>query len=176
MKSLTSIFLVQLACLPLFLPISQCSSVVLPMDAKLIDQTCRKTPDYNLCVQSIKLDPRSSGADVVGLAIIIIDAVGHKATITMNKINELLKQTPGNQALVDCSNEYAQIIDDFVPTSKFTVNSGTYSVAKAFMKITPKNALSCEQSFKGRSPLTNLNNDLIKVANVAEAVAVQLPN
>ncbi|KAM5558752.1 cell wall / vacuolar inhibitor of fructosidase 1-like [Rosa sericea] len=171
--SLISIFLVQLVCSLLLLPIGQCSSVFFPMDAKLIDQTCRKTPDYNLCTSVLKSSPDK---DLRGLAIVAIDAVGSKATTTMNRINELLKQSPKDTALNHCHDMYNVILNSYVQGARDTLKRGASShIATSSMSLTPDTAMSCEEAFKGRSPLTNLNKDVENIAAVAGAVAGQLP-
>nr|XP_009771117.1 PREDICTED: cell wall / vacuolar inhibitor of fructosidase 1-like [Nicotiana sylvestris] len=40
----------------------------------LIDDVCQKTIDYNLCVKSLRADPRSASADKKSLARIIINS------------------------------------------------------------------------------------------------------
>ncbi|KAI5349174.1 hypothetical protein L3X38_002061 [Prunus dulcis] len=70
------------------------------MDAGLIDKTCKQTPNYDVCVSTINSDPRSTGADVKGLGLIMVDAVKDKATGALNKADKLLKQCPGDQALL----------------------------------------------------------------------------
>ncbi|CAL9009273.1 unnamed protein product, partial [Prunus brigantina] len=56
-----------IACLTLFV----LSQSRVSVNADLVE--CRKTTNYGLCVSSLKSDPRSSTADVKGLARIALD-------------------------------------------------------------------------------------------------------
>ncbi|KAJ6420928.1 hypothetical protein OIU84_028333 [Salix udensis] len=48
--------------------------IIVQSDANdLIAQTCKNTPYYNLCVSSLRSVPRSSRADVQGLALVMVD-------------------------------------------------------------------------------------------------------
>ena len=60
--------------------------------ADLVDNTCKQTPNSDLCVST--LHPRSSTADVAGLAIIMVDTIKTKATATLAQINTLLGSNP----------------------------------------------------------------------------------
>lgn len=41
----------------------------------IVDKTCKQTPDYTLCLSLLRSDPRSSSADTVGLALILVDKI-----------------------------------------------------------------------------------------------------
>ncbi|KAK8661849.1 hypothetical protein V6N13_091440 [Hibiscus sabdariffa] len=51
----------------------------------LIETTCTKTSFPDLCVSTLKSDPRSSTADLSGLARIVADSVNAKASATLNQ-------------------------------------------------------------------------------------------
>ncbi|RVW71581.1 Cell wall / vacuolar inhibitor of fructosidase 1 [Vitis vinifera] len=77
--------------------------------ADLVDQTCKQTPNYDLCVKTLRADPRSSTADVTGLALVTVDAIKAKATATLDRINGLLGTTPDPKtkaALSHCGELY----------------------------------------------------------------------
>ncbi|XP_050372579.1 cell wall / vacuolar inhibitor of fructosidase 1-like [Argentina anserina] len=148
-------------------------SVFLPIghgDANLIEQTCRQTPDRNLCVSSLKADPRSATADVTGLALIMVDVVKNKATLCANRINDLLKQKPGDQALSSCKSDYNAVLIADVPVAVEALTKGDPKFAEQSMDDTAIEAKSCEDGFKGRSPMTDLNNASQKFAAVAAAI------
>lgn len=44
-------------------------------EANMIEQTCKETPDFNLCVSLLDSDPRGSSADTSGLALILVDKI-----------------------------------------------------------------------------------------------------
>ncbi|KAG8480832.1 hypothetical protein CXB51_025304 [Gossypium anomalum] len=72
--------------------------------------TCKKTPFYDLCVLTLKSDPRSSTADVPGLARIVADSsaidAGNEAQACENSFAEKPSNSPvfsGNKAVHDLS-------------------------------------------------------------------------
>ena len=159
------IFLIQLV----FHPICHCK-VFFPMDANLIDQTCRKTPNYNLCVSSLKSDPRSKSADVRGLALVMVNVLKTKATTTLKRINELLKKTPRDDSLKDCHHMYLTILQADVVVANEAITLGDPKFAEESMNDAGGDAEDCEDDFKGGSPLTQLNKDVTNVADVAAAI------
>ncbi|TQD73173.1 hypothetical protein C1H46_041302 [Malus baccata] len=151
--------LIQLICLVLvFLPLSHCRrAVIFPMDANLIDQTCKKTPNYNLCVSSLKSDPRSVKADVASLGFITVDIAKDKATDTANRINELLKQSPSDQRLKTCATFYHTILVADVPEASQGFKLGNPKFAGQGMNDAADAAEACEKEFSSKSPLTDKN-------------------
>ncbi|KAL6190816.1 hypothetical protein ACLB2K_037210 [Fragaria x ananassa] len=103
--SLLTICIIQIV----FLPITHCR-------ADLIDQTCKQTPNYNLCVSSLKSNPRSSATDtdVKGLAIITVEVLKSKANDTLNKIwAQLLRHE--DPAVRNCYDHYGYMVGAFIP-------------------------------------------------------------
>lgn len=49
--------------------------LVMVSEASMIEQTCKETPDFNLCVSLLDSDPRGSSADTSGLALILVDKI-----------------------------------------------------------------------------------------------------
>ncbi|KAL6190819.1 hypothetical protein ACLB2K_037213 [Fragaria x ananassa] len=139
-------------------------------DANLIEQTCRQTPYHDLCVSSLKAHPRSASADVTGLALIMVDVVKAKATECANKINHLLKQRPGDQALRSCKSNYNGVLVADVPVAIEALTKGVPKFAEQGMDDTVIEAKSCEDDFSGRSPMTDLNNASQKLGAVAAAI------
>nr|XP_004298183.2 PREDICTED: cell wall / vacuolar inhibitor of fructosidase 1-like [Fragaria vesca subsp. vesca] len=172
---MTLIFLTKLimilVCQIVFLPMGQCSIDFWPMDAKLIDETCQKTPNPNLCVSSLKSDPRSSGADVKGLGIIMVDVVKAKAIIGQNKVSGLLKQSPGDLRLKVGSGDYDAISNHQVPNASLAFSRDIPHIAEEDMSEAADEARACELSFSGRSPLTDVNNAVADVAAITAAIA-----
>nr|XP_004296224.2 PREDICTED: cell wall / vacuolar inhibitor of fructosidase 1-like [Fragaria vesca subsp. vesca] len=100
---LLTIFIIQIV----LLPISHCR-------ADLIDQTCKQTPNYNLCVSSLKPNPRSSAANVKGLATIMVEVLTSKANDTLNEIwAQLLRQE--DPAVRNCYDHYGYMVAAFIP-------------------------------------------------------------
>ncbi|KAK2982819.1 hypothetical protein RJ640_021309 [Escallonia rubra] len=59
-------------CYPLLL-VTRSLAKLSVKNASLIEQVCQKTMYHDLCVSSLRSNPRSSGADVKGLARIILE-------------------------------------------------------------------------------------------------------
>ncbi|KAM1086488.1 hypothetical protein ACFX2B_011988 [Malus domestica] len=165
--------LIQLICLVLvFLPLSHCRrAVIFPMDANLIDQTCKKTPNYNLCVSSLKSDPRSVKADVAGLGFITVDIAKDKATDTANRINELLKQSPSDQRLKTCATFYHTILVADVPEASQGFKLGNPKFAEQGMNDAADATEACEKEFSSKSPLTDKNKVVHDLSSIAAAIA-----
>ncbi|KAK4724367.1 hypothetical protein R3W88_027146 [Solanum pinnatisectum] len=67
----------------------------------LIDNICKKTSDYKLCVDSLIADPKSSSADKKGLAHIMLQLSLAKAGDIYNQTLVLLKK-PMEPILKQC--------------------------------------------------------------------------
>ncbi|KAM1066321.1 hypothetical protein ACFX2H_021493 [Malus domestica] len=168
-----STWLIQLACLVLiFLPLSHCSrAVIFPMDANLIDQTCKKTPNYNLWVSSLKSNLRSTKADMAGLGFITVDMAKAKATDTANRINELLKQSPNDQTLKSCATFYHTILVADIPEASQGFKLGNPKFAEQGMNDAAGAAEACEKEFSGKSPLTDKNKVFHDLSSITATIA-----
>ncbi|XP_061993880.1 cell wall / vacuolar inhibitor of fructosidase 1-like [Rosa rugosa] len=152
-------------------------TAVLPTEANIVGKTCSRTPNPSVCLSSLKSDPRSAQADIYGLAVIMIDVVKAKSTATLNKINQLLKKSPGDKSLKDCAESYKAIVEYF-PTVYQAIKLGRAMFALEGMNNAVIGANTCEQNFPGsRSdhPLTKFNKDVADVASVAAAIIDEFP-
>ncbi|XVF62418.1 hypothetical protein PTKIN_Ptkin09bG0006100 [Pterospermum kingtungense] len=144
-------------------------------DKKLVEKTCRNTFYFDLCVSTLKSDPRSSSADVAGLAHIAADSVEAKATATLNQITGLLKTAndPNLQkALQSCVDSYTTIktaievaITEIVRDNpKFVVNMANDAAAEAEI---------CEVSFADppKSPISGSNEAVHDLSSVLASIA-----
>ncbi|CAN1806392.1 Cell wall / vacuolar inhibitor of fructosidase 1 [Linum perenne] len=137
----------------------------------LIKQTCKQTPDYNLCVSSLTADPRALKADDVDtLALIMIDVVKDKATAASKEKKRLLKsKTALKEPLKDCDDMYKVIIEDDVSVAIKALSLGDPKFGQEAMNDASNESDSCERGFKW-SPLTDFNKVVRKVADVASAI------
>ncbi|KAG6618195.1 hypothetical protein I3842_Q121400 [Carya illinoinensis] len=171
MKLLLLIFLVQSVLQTIYLPASQ--GAVQPMDVRLIEQTCKQTPLYDVCVSILKSDSRSSKADVTGLALIMVDVLKAKATGTTNYIKTLLR---GNlkgdvrRGLSSCADLYNTVLEADIPVAIEALQKGDPSFAEQAANDAGIEARSCESSFSGHSPLTESNKSVQDVSSVAAAI------
>lgn len=150
------------------------SRVVLSGNLGLIQKTCKQSPNYNLCVSSLQSDPRSSKANVQGLALIMVDAVKAKAKETLNHIHGLLKQSPkpgDQQHLSSCGDNYNAILEGDIPEAIEALRTGNYKFAEQGTNDAANEADSCEKKFySGTSPLTDFNKLVHDVAAITAAI------
>ncbi|KAK9934516.1 hypothetical protein M0R45_021657 [Rubus argutus] len=157
------------------IPRSHCR-VFLPMDLKLIEQTCSKTPHRDLCVSGLTSVPASADADVKGLALIMVDNVLRAvANDTRNQINEKLKHSPEDKALSSCEENYRAIVELDIIEAYTSITERDPKLAKQGMDATIYDANACESGFAGKSPLTYVNTLVIDIAAVANAILHLLP-
>ncbi|CAN1195120.1 Cell wall / vacuolar inhibitor of fructosidase 1 [Linum perenne] len=144
----------------------------------LIRQTCKKTPDYMLCVISLITDLRGRKAeDVRTLALVMINVVNGKATAASNEIKRLLiKSEPElKEPLMNCEEAYRVIIEDDVSVAIEAVNLLDPKFGEEAMNDAADESDACERGFDGgkRSPLYGVNKSVRNVADVASAIIRQ---
>ncbi|KDP27949.1 hypothetical protein JCGZ_19029 [Jatropha curcas] len=122
---------------------------IVQSDANLIEQTCKRTPNYNLCVTSLKSDSRSSTADTRGLALIMVDVLKNRATETLQVINQLLQN---------------------IPVAIEALEKGDPKFAETAAMDAAYEASYCEDNFNGSSPLTKHNTLVHDTGAVAAAI------
>ncbi|KAL1372367.1 hypothetical protein HN51_002529 [Arachis hypogaea] len=142
-------------------------------DEKLIESTCRQTPNFNLCVQSLKSFPGSATADVRGLGLIMVKVMQSKANDAINKIRELQRSAP-SPALTSCASKYNAIVVGDIPEANEAFSKGMPKFAENGANDAANEATFCENGFNGRSPLTQQNNAMRDVAAITAAIARQL--
>ncbi|KAK7247097.1 hypothetical protein RIF29_41974 [Crotalaria pallida] len=136
-------------------------------DEKLIENTCKKTPNYNVCIQSLKSNPRSFGADVGGLALIMVDVMKAKANEAVSKIRQL-QRSGSKPGLTSCVESYDAILDDDIPEAIFGIQAGMPKFAEQAANDAVIEANSCQDDFPG--PLTIQNKAMSDVASVTSAI------
>ncbi|KAG4909043.1 hypothetical protein JHK87_055159 [Glycine soja] len=138
--------------------------VLQPNDLKLIEETCKRTPKPNLCLQLLKGDPRAPSADIAGLALILVDVIKAKANEAEKTIKQLLKQGGNKKALSECAVDYKGILILDIPQATRAVR-GDPKFADDAVSDCAVEADICENRFNGKSPLTHVNNGMRDVAN-----------
>ncbi|KAJ9154629.1 hypothetical protein P3X46_027948 [Hevea brasiliensis] len=171
--TLTSIFLGHVPLLTMFLLITQFS--VAQSDANMISQTCKQTPYYNLCVSCLSSDPRSFKADVRGLALIMVNIVKAKATMSLHFINQLIQRRPGlKKPLSYCADNYDAILTADIPEAVEALQKGDPKFAQDGANDAANEADLCEANFHGKSPLTKFNKVVHDTSATASAIVQQL--
>ncbi|CAI0626494.1 unnamed protein product [Linum tenue] len=144
---------------------------------RLIKETCKKTPDFDLCVSSLSAAPRAARATTVReLALAMIHVVEARATTTSLYIKRLAKTASfrGEEeaALKACEFYYGIIIDYDVPGAVTEVRYANPKFGVDSMVDSAREAELCEEEFRGgnKSPLTGRNMAVRRLANVAVAI------
>ncbi|XP_021662766.2 cell wall / vacuolar inhibitor of fructosidase 1 [Hevea brasiliensis] len=144
--------------------------------SNLIDQTCKQTPYYELCVWSLISNPQSFSTDVKGLAKIMVFTIDAKATHTVKHINNLLQRSSSlsekeRQELKACADRYSVIIKGDVPQSIDALRTGDYKFAQEGTYDAATEAMSCEEEFScHHSKLSDMNMVLHDVSVVAASI------
>ncbi|KAK7388029.1 hypothetical protein VNO78_22830 [Psophocarpus tetragonolobus] len=151
---------------------SECRSL-LGNDEKLIEKTCRKTPNYNLCLQYLKASPGSSSVTVTGLAQIMVGVMKAKANDALKTIYELQRVRAGpkqKRALASCADKYKAVLIADVPQATEALQKGDPKFAEDGANDAANEATFCETDFSGNSPLTKQNNAMHDVAAITAAI------
>ncbi|CAH9120457.1 unnamed protein product [Cuscuta epithymum] len=139
----------------------------------LIGATCKNTPNYTLCFDTLSSDPKASKGDLTTLALIMVDAVKSKANQTAAVISGL---RPGGSkpaaALKECAFQYKVILTVSVPEAVEALTKGDPKFAEDGVVGSASCAAACETAFTtaGKSPLTDLNKAVQDLSDVARAI------
>ncbi|XVF80704.1 hypothetical protein PTKIN_Ptkin15bG0096400 [Pterospermum kingtungense] len=154
-----------------------------PTTAVLIDETCKKTKDTNLCLSTLRLDTRSSTVDAKGLAGIVLDITLKKAKDNLAQIDGLLSRTT-DPALKDilsiCLQEYGDATVVILPRAIQKLESKSYAGAMGNAEDSARCAETCEESFsngpraeQNRPPtFTDQNNAVLHLSRLAQDIIV----
>ncbi|XP_021906760.1 pectinesterase inhibitor-like [Carica papaya] len=149
----------------------------------LITQVCKKTNFYQLCMKSLQSDPRSSTADVNGLAGISLDLVTKKSNETFTYALELFKNVRDPllyQYYGTCVEEYGAAVTRHLPAAIEALNkSHEYAVAGDEAKAVANNANVCEEQFTltpmpRKSPFSSRSEVVHDLSLVAASIISQL--
>nr|AFK44620.1 unknown [Lotus japonicus] len=170
LKSLSLICNIFIVVATISMSIGHCR-VLQPSDAQLVAKTCKNTPYPSACPQFLQADPRSSSADVTGLALIMVDVIQAKTNGVLNKISQLLKGGGDKPALNSCQGRYNAILKADIPQATQALKTGNPKFAEDGVADASVEANTCESGFSsGKSPLTSENNGMHIATEVARAI------
>ncbi|KAK7291722.1 hypothetical protein RIF29_07095 [Crotalaria pallida] len=177
LNSLILIFCLQAVLVMISIPSSHCRTFK-PRNENLIESTCKKTPNYNVCIQSLKSNPGSSSADVRGLALIMVNVMKAKANDALNKTHELQRVATGHkqkEALSSCASKYNAILVADIPSATEALLKGDPKFAEDGANDAANEATYCENDCRGINlSLTKWNNAMHDVAAVTAAIVRNL--
>jgi pectinesterase inhibitor-like protein len=149
------------------------ASTLLPLcSCDLIDSACKGTPNYQLCVSTLRSNPKSHSADITGLSLIMVDAVKDKATSALQIISKLEKLHPQKKnAFRDCRFRYSVVQKYNVGEAVEALTKGDQKFAVDGMSDAAIEAQICEENFKpSPSPMTKMNKAVQDLSLVAAAI------
>ncbi|KAL3508194.1 hypothetical protein ACH5RR_033576 [Cinchona calisaya] len=149
--------------LAIFLPLSSCD---------VINYTCRKTPNFQLCTSILRSNPKSGGTDVTGLGLIMVGSLESKANSALQTIKLLLKTEPHLKIpLTQCIKKYSFILKYDVTEAFEALRLGDPKFGEDSMNDSAMVVQECEDGFKHcTSPISNVNKDAHDISAVAAAI------
>ncbi|XP_004508255.1 cell wall / vacuolar inhibitor of fructosidase 1-like [Cicer arietinum] len=152
--------------------------VVTECNANLVEETCKKTQNYNLCIKCLNSDPRSSTSDLNGLALIMVNTIKLKAQTTLIKIRQVIETIgdkltpPQKQTLNSCTTNYNTILNVDVHDAYIALQQGNPRAAKDGVNDAATKGSTCENDFSRKFPDgIGILGDTIKIMNDVATVA-----
>ncbi|WRX20792.1 Pectinesterase inhibitor domain - like 10 [Theobroma cacao] len=165
--SLHLLLLLLLLLLTVSLPSIQCGD--------LVDQICKQTPFYDLCISTLRSNSKGTESDVKGLASVVADILLANATDTLNYIRAQINQASDpemERALAYCAELYIPVVKYNLPQAIEALSKGQFEFASDGLSDAAKEADACEKKFSGSmtSPLSDRNKLLHSLSDVAVAI------
>ncbi|XP_028760120.1 cell wall / vacuolar inhibitor of fructosidase 1-like [Neltuma alba] len=161
----------------LFTPTHQSSDLNTSSNGDFIDQICRKTPFYDLCIATLHSNPLTRKPDLKGAALVMVNNLLANTSDTLNYIEGLIKQTSDQQleqALAFCAESYIPIVKYTLPQAADAVSQGRFGFASYCISDAAKEINNCDKRFSGsaqnKSLLGDRNGVLQKLVGVASAI------
>nr|AGS32044.1 invertase inhibitor [Solanum torvum] len=148
-----------------------------------IDETCRATPNYSLCLTTLQSDPRTyevkEGDDITTLGLVMVDAVKLKSIEIIKMLKDLEKSHPEWRGpLSQCYVAYNAVLRADVTVAVEALKKGVPKFADHSMDDVVVEAQTCESSFsyyyKLDFPIFNLSRDIIELSKVAKSIIKML--
>ncbi|XP_058096236.1 putative invertase inhibitor [Magnolia sinica] len=148
------------------------------MSSSLVHKTRESTIDYKFCIHTLDSDPRTTTADLVGLANISLDLTFHNATDTHVYISRLLENA--NEPTIKkwlniCHEKYGYALAG-ISDSFNDLAYKDYENLNLSAQLVGAQALQCEKSFGAKeeshkSPLSLRNDDLNRLSDIVATIA-----
>ncbi|XP_073022638.1 putative invertase inhibitor [Primulina eburnea] len=149
---------------------------IIDKNVALIQQACKKTHNYNLCVSSLKSDPRGLKADLKDLVVIMMDI----ALVKSIKISELiikLNKTVSDPYVRSSFHVCSSLYDDSKVSLQEAIDafeSNSYKESYEQLGSAASGPGECEDTFAeppaSKSPLTAVGADLCSLITIAEDI------
>ncbi|XP_004517182.1 cell wall / vacuolar inhibitor of fructosidase 1-like [Cicer arietinum] len=165
----------------LFLNILHVSCSLVPQNNDLVDQVCRKTPNYNLCISTLQSNPQAHNTDTKGIALIMVNDIVLNVNDTLKFTEGLIKKSTdvGLQKKLDfCAETYIPLVKYVLPQAGDAVNQSRFKYASYSISYAGKEIGSCNNKFSASttSPLSDRNGTIQKLFDIASAILKLLLN
>ncbi|XP_004508124.1 cell wall / vacuolar inhibitor of fructosidase 1-like [Cicer arietinum] len=165
----------------LFLNILHVSCSLVPQNNDLVDQVCKKTPYYDLCISTLQSNPQAKNTDTKGIAFIMVNDIVSNVSGTVNFIEGLMKNTKDKvleQNLQYCDERYIPLVKTILPHAADAVNKNRFQFANYTMIFALSEIDDCNKKFTNSTslPLSDRNSIIQKMLDVASAILTLLLN
>ncbi|XP_049387847.1 cell wall / vacuolar inhibitor of fructosidase 2-like [Solanum stenotomum] len=148
----------------------------------LIEDVCRTSSDFKVCINALRADPKSSSADKKGLVRILLQQCLTKAKNIYNEVANLLEQAKEHvliQCLQICKENYDSAID-VATTAIKDFDANDFFGAKITVSAVVSCADTCEESFTEppirTSPTKSKSEDLMNFVGLTLSLVKQFSN
>ncbi|XP_038880337.1 putative invertase inhibitor [Benincasa hispida] len=139
----------------------------------LITKTCSSTPYNDMCKSILLSSPNSNGADLYGLAQIVIQIAAENVSNIYESINQLQNGTSVDSflddCLTDCLESYQDAIDQ-IEDSVTALEFKAYNDVKTWVSAAMSDAATCDMGFKEKpgyqSPIAQMTAVFDQICNI----------
>ncbi|XP_022135660.1 putative invertase inhibitor [Momordica charantia] len=144
---------------------------------ELITKTCTSTPYKDFCISILQSSPKSNGADLYGLAEILMETAAQNVSSIYESINHLQNDSSPDafmeQCLADCLESFQDAIDQ-IEDSVTALEFKAYNDIKTWVSAAMSDAATCDQGFKDRqgyqSPVAQMTAVFDQICSIILAV------
>ncbi|KAG9459492.1 hypothetical protein H6P81_004000 [Aristolochia fimbriata] len=159
---------------------SEASECHPPPGEHLIREICDDSQHVDLCVSSLKADPRASQVCINKMGPAVVSIVRNNATDTRSYVYLLLNQATNPAAkacLAACYKNYKFAVRDLRAAVKESKDYDRFGSVLSRLTLVRSNVTECEAGFRkgnAASPLTRRNRNVVQLAEVADVIISDL--
>jgi len=144
----------------------------------LVDDVCKKTPNYNACRRTVDSNPQFVKNDTKDILFIILDRIIKSGTSMLNYISILANQTKDIELQLkysNCANTYLSLVQHFIPSVIDFTKQKRYGSAIDRLIFDKKQIGRCTKQFNNSTlPLIVRNKRVQRWIDIAIAIVKQM--
>lgn len=156
-------------------------TATVPGGNDLITKTCSSTHYNEMCRTILQSSPNSNGADLYGLAQIVMNIASENVSNIYESINQLQNGTSVDSflddCLTDCLESYQDAIDQ-IEDSVTALEFKAYNDVKTWVAAAMSDAATCDMGFKEKpgyeSPIAQMTAVFDQICNIILTITQQL--